>query len=160
MTVIYTAGRSTTRQHRLADPSWDPEVLLKAASVVITGGTLRVRLESGEELAVPIDRFPALQHADAATLVDYELTFDRAGIHWPSLDEDVSVYALLPAEVREAIEHPETRNAVHSNLIYLDDHRARNALDSTLIDAIGQGHQEDEPVAEPNVSNDTQPVAL
>ena len=56
---------------------------------------LYVRLADGRELAVPLEWFPRLRKASAEQLARYRLIGDGIGIHWPDLDEDISVEGLL-----------------------------------------------------------------
>ncbi|MDE2404432.1 MAG: DUF2442 domain-containing protein [Sphingomonadales bacterium] len=52
-----------------------------------------VDLDDGRTLGVPLAWFPRLLHATPDQRADF--TLSRAGIHWPALDEDVSVAGLL-----------------------------------------------------------------
>ncbi len=67
----------------------------KAASVRTRKGELVVQLKDGRTLSVPLRWFPRLRHATAAKLANYRLIGDGVGIHWPDLDEDLSVQGLL-----------------------------------------------------------------
>ncbi len=52
-------------------------------------------LSDGRVLSVPKLWFPRLLNATAEELAGYELSGHGAGIHWDSLDEDISVPNLL-----------------------------------------------------------------
>jgi len=54
-------------------------------------------LEDGRELGVPIDWFPKLVNATEAELNNWRLIGGGDGVHWPDLDEDISVEGLLIA---------------------------------------------------------------
>jgi hypothetical protein len=54
-----------------------------------------VRLKDGRTLTVPIEWFPRLRDASEADHNNFELYADGYAIHWPALDEDISVPALL-----------------------------------------------------------------
>lgn len=54
-----------------------------------------VALNDGRILAVPKVWFPRLAAASDKDLADYELSGNGIGIHWESLDEDISVPNLL-----------------------------------------------------------------
>lgn len=54
-----------------------------------------VRLKDGREVAVPLEWFPRLRKASKEKLEKYRLIGDGEGIHWPDLDEDLLVSALL-----------------------------------------------------------------
>lgn len=49
----------------------------------------------GRTISVPITWFPSLSSASPAQLQDWEILGDGEGIHWPQLDEDLSVDGLL-----------------------------------------------------------------
>ena len=60
-----------------------------------TAKALRVWLEDGRELSVPIEWYPRLAHGTTAERSRWELVAAGTGIHWPDLDEDISVAGLL-----------------------------------------------------------------
>lgn len=74
----------------------------RAVSVDVEDGELVVHLEDGRTLAVPLEWFPRLRDATAAQLADYRLVGHGIGIHWPELDEDLSVRGLLLPEAMSA----------------------------------------------------------
>jgi hypothetical protein len=55
----------------------------------------RVRLVDGREIIVPLEWFPVLRDATAEQRRGWRLIGRGVGIHWPDLDEDVSVEGLL-----------------------------------------------------------------
>ncbi|MEA2626074.1 MAG: hypothetical protein QOD06_2119 [Candidatus Binatota bacterium] len=54
-----------------------------------------VRLVDGRELFVPLSWFPRLAQATSKERANWRLIGGGVGIHWPELDEDVSVARLL-----------------------------------------------------------------
>lgn len=66
-----------------------------AVSVTIAPDELIVTLADSRRVSVPLAWFPKLARATAGQLQNYELLGDGEGIHWPDLDEDVSVEGLL-----------------------------------------------------------------
>ncbi|WP_233505927.1 DUF2442 domain-containing protein [Rhodoferax lacus] len=70
----------------------------KAMSVVCSDDELRVSLADGRTLTVPLAWFPRLAHASSGERADYELMGDGEGIHWPLVDEDISVAGLLAGQ--------------------------------------------------------------
>ncbi|EAB1655678.1 DUF2442 domain-containing protein [Salmonella enterica subsp. diarizonae] len=52
-----------------------------------------VELSDARTLGVPLAWFPKLMHASADERNDFELS--RRGIHWDSLNEDISIEGLL-----------------------------------------------------------------
>ncbi len=69
-----------------------------AASVAVTDESLIVDLLDGRTLTVPILWFPRLLHASAEERARWRLIGHGEGIHWPSLDEDISVEALVAGQ--------------------------------------------------------------
>jgi hypothetical protein len=70
--------------------------------VEVIGGELVVQLEDGRAVHVPLVWFPRLQAASREELADWRLVGHGVGIHWPKLDEDLSVRGLLvPARASE-----------------------------------------------------------
>jgi hypothetical protein len=68
-----------------------------ASDVWFSDSKLYVRLTDGREIGVPIDWFPRLRDASEADRKDWRFIGKGQGIHWESLDEDLSVTALLRA---------------------------------------------------------------
>jgi len=56
---------------------------------------LRVVLADGRELAIPLAWFPRLRDATPEQRSRWELIGGGIGIHWPQIDEDISVVSLL-----------------------------------------------------------------
>ena len=54
-----------------------------------------VHLQDGRSLTVPIEWFPRLRDATPDQRSRYEFSGHGYGIHWPELDEDISVPGLL-----------------------------------------------------------------
>ena len=57
--------------------------------------TLTVELADGRSLSVPIAWYPRLFHGSQQERENWELIGDGEGIHWPDLDEDISVEGLI-----------------------------------------------------------------
>jgi hypothetical protein len=66
-----------------------------AQDVNFTDDDLVVSLVVGRKLTVPLIWFPRLAGANNEQLQNYEILGDGEGIHWPDLDEDISVEGLL-----------------------------------------------------------------
>jgi hypothetical protein len=56
---------------------------------------MSVLLSDGRRISVPLAWFPRLLRASPDQRADYEILGDGRGIHWPELDEDLSVSGLL-----------------------------------------------------------------
>ncbi len=65
------------------------------ASVTCTDDKLIVDLEDGSTISAPLAWFPRLLHAAPTQRNNWELAGGGSGIHWPDLDEDLSVNGLL-----------------------------------------------------------------
>jgi hypothetical protein len=66
-----------------------------ARNVEFTDNDLIVSLVDGRKVTVPLVWFPRLSNASRSQLEHYELPGDGEGIHWPELDEDLSISSLL-----------------------------------------------------------------
>ncbi|MER0216525.1 MAG: DUF2442 domain-containing protein [Nitrosomonas sp.] len=66
-----------------------------AKSVQFSDDDMIVSLIDGRTIAVPLVWFPHLASASQKQLTNYELLGDGEGIHWPDVDEDISVAGLL-----------------------------------------------------------------
>ena len=66
-----------------------------AQNVSFTDSELIVSLIDGRSISVPITWFSSLSNASKEQLEDWELLGDGEGIHWPQIDEDLSVKGLL-----------------------------------------------------------------
>jgi hypothetical protein len=66
-----------------------------AERVTVTDDTLAVELSDGRALSVPLVWFPRLVHASEVERTNWRLIGRGQGIHWPDLDEDISVEGLL-----------------------------------------------------------------
>jgi hypothetical protein len=66
-----------------------------ATRVAVSEDTLSVELADGRTITVPLAWYPRLEHASAKERASWRLLGGGRGIHWPALDEDVSVANLL-----------------------------------------------------------------
>jgi hypothetical protein len=66
-----------------------------AVDVIVTTDTLTVELSDGRRLSTPLSWFPRLVHGTEAERGHWELQCRGTGIHWPELDEDISVEGLI-----------------------------------------------------------------
>lgn len=66
-----------------------------AVDVTVTAETLTVELSDGRRLSAPLSWFPRLVHGSEAERGNWELQGRGSGIHWPQLDEDISVEGLI-----------------------------------------------------------------
>ncbi|GAB4153422.1 MAG: hypothetical protein Tsb0016_25920 [Sphingomonadales bacterium] len=66
-----------------------------AVDVMVLDTALQVVLDDGRELIVPLTWFPVLLAAPAAARQNWQFIGRGEGIHWPELDEDISIAGLL-----------------------------------------------------------------
>lgn len=72
------------------------EILIpRAQSVAVSDDTLSVDLVDGRTISVPTAWYPRLAHGTAEERRHWRLIGQGEGIHWPDLDEDISVDNLL-----------------------------------------------------------------
>jgi hypothetical protein len=57
--------------------------------------SMTVQLDDGRALSVPLVWYPRLLEGTVEERNRYELIGNSGGIHWPDLDEDISVEGLL-----------------------------------------------------------------
>ena len=72
-----------------------PDVDPRAKEVNVSSDELSVLLADGRRLSVPLAWFPRLLRATPAQRARFEILGDGQGIHWPDVDEDLSVAGLL-----------------------------------------------------------------
>jgi hypothetical protein len=69
--------------------------IVAAANVRATDDTLTVDLSDGRVVSVPMAWYPRLSHGTLDERNNWRLIGGGRGIHWPDLDEDISVEGLL-----------------------------------------------------------------
>jgi hypothetical protein len=69
---------------------------LRPRSVAFTSDELVVTLADGRKIATPLEWYPRLMRATAAQRENYEIM--PMGIHWPDIDEDLSIAGMLKGQ--------------------------------------------------------------
>lgn len=69
---------------------------LRARSVEFTPTELVVTLLDGRRIATPLGWYPRLVKASAAQRANYKIM--ATGVHWPDLDEDLSITGMLTGQ--------------------------------------------------------------
>ncbi|MBK8541014.1 MAG: DUF2442 domain-containing protein [Ardenticatenia bacterium] len=67
----------------------------RVKNVRCTRDSLRVDLLDGRTIIVPLAWYPRLLHATASQRANWMIAGGGYGIHWPEVDEDLSVEGLL-----------------------------------------------------------------
>jgi hypothetical protein len=78
----------------MSTSSLEPETAL-AKSARVTARALVVELRDGRTVSVPLQWYPRLAQGSPRERERWELIGPGVGIHWPALDEDISVAGLL-----------------------------------------------------------------
>ena len=78
----------------------------RAQSVTVSEDALTVDLVDGRTIIVPLVWYPRLWHGTLAERNHFETFGDGAYIHWPDLDEDLTVTGLLAG--RRSAESPQS----------------------------------------------------
>jgi hypothetical protein len=78
---------------------------ISATSVRFDDAVMWVDLTDGRTLGVPLAWFPRLLNATPAERAEVEIS--RVGLHWESIDEDISIAGLLAGrgDVTHSSEH-------------------------------------------------------
>jgi len=71
------------------------ELRAQARNVEFTDISISVELLDGRTISAPLAWFPKLSAASNSQRKNWELMGDGEGIHWPDIDEDLSVAGLL-----------------------------------------------------------------
>jgi hypothetical protein len=102
-TKVRVSGRSNNGP-QLPVPSEHPSIAsarladrelyaAEARRVEVTADRLVVDLKDGRIISLPRRWFPRLVHGTTKELANYRIS--HGGLHWPDLDEDISVRSLL-----------------------------------------------------------------
>jgi hypothetical protein len=67
----------------------------RAVNVSVADDTLTVELADGRKISAPLVWFPRLVRAKPDQRKNWRLVGEGKGIHWPDVDEDLSVEGLL-----------------------------------------------------------------
>ncbi len=75
--------------------SSEAEIVPRATAVTFNDEESSVSSRDGRCVSVPLTWFPRLLRAAEAERREWRIVGEGAGIHWPALDEDLSVAGLL-----------------------------------------------------------------
>ncbi len=68
---------------------------LRIKEVRVADEQLVVQMNDGQRVNVPFELFPKLKNATPGQRLHMEVSPSGYGIHWPEIDEDISVKAFL-----------------------------------------------------------------
>ena len=69
--------------------------LPRAVAATVNESELRLDLSDGRTLSVPISWYPRLVHASVQERANWKITGGGEGLHWPDIEEDISVEGLI-----------------------------------------------------------------
>jgi Protein of unknown function (DUF2442) len=82
-------------------PAFVPTTAL-AKLVEFDDVTMRVTFTDGRVLSVPLQWFPILRNATPAQRDNYQICGGGISLHWPDIDEDLSIAGLMAGVDRNA----------------------------------------------------------
>ena len=68
---------------------------LRATAVEVTDDSLNVELADGRSISAPLAWYPRLVHGTAAERAHFRFIGNGEGVHWPDLDEDISIEGIV-----------------------------------------------------------------
>ena len=71
------------------------QIEVRATSVRVSDDALAIDLSDGRTVSAPLAWYPRLLHGTAAERNDHQFIGEGIGIHWPRLDEDISIEGIL-----------------------------------------------------------------
>ena len=77
----------------------------EAETISVSEDTLTAELSDGRTISVPLTWYPRLIHGKIGERNNWRLIGGGQGIHWPDLDEDVSVESLLAGRASGESQH-------------------------------------------------------
>ncbi|HJT34905.1 MAG TPA: DUF2442 domain-containing protein [Pirellulales bacterium] len=85
---------TSAKSHKNAAGAYLPTSAL-AKSVDFDDHAMRVSFMDGRVLSVPLAWFPTLRRASPEQRARYEIGGGGVSLHWPDLDEDLSIAGLM-----------------------------------------------------------------
>jgi len=67
----------------------------RALRVTVSDDSLAIDLSDGRTVSAPLTWYPRLVHGSRTERNNWRLIADGEGIHWPDLDEDLSVESIV-----------------------------------------------------------------
>ena len=95
MSTSARKSKEKTRGKKPKPPRAYVPVTALAKSVEFDDDMMRVAFTDGRELGVPLVWFPVLLTATPAQRALYEIGGGGISLHWPDLDEDLSIAGLM-----------------------------------------------------------------
>jgi hypothetical protein len=90
-------------------PTTGPAFSARALQISMSDDYLAIQLEDGRRIEVPLAWFPRLAQASPEQRNNWRLLGHGVGIHWPDVDEDISVANLLGSDGERLMYQDEPR---------------------------------------------------
>jgi len=71
------------------------DLMFKATKALYDNGMICLLLSDKKEIRFPVELNPKLYSATPAQLMNIEIICEGTGLHWPELDEDLSVTGII-----------------------------------------------------------------
>jgi hypothetical protein len=71
------------------------ELMFKAEKAWYTAGRVHILLSDRKEISFPVELNSKLKSATENQLKNLEITCNGTGLHWPDIDEDLSITGVL-----------------------------------------------------------------
>ncbi|PIR23273.1 MAG: hypothetical protein COV44_03590 [Deltaproteobacteria bacterium CG11_big_fil_rev_8_21_14_0_20_45_16] len=68
---------------------------LSIVSLTVDEDSLTATISDGRRVSIPVAWFPRLESATLDQLKHFEISPSGYGIHWPDVDEDISIKAFI-----------------------------------------------------------------
>ena len=99
-TLINNAGNKFDALERMI---FSNNLRIKRVDIRPTLNIMNIALNTGFVIRTNISSFPSLRKASKAKILNYKLIGNGTGIHWPSLDEDLSLKGFLKDELLKVV---------------------------------------------------------
>jgi len=96
-------GTSINKHDTLEQLIYDEEIRIQAIDVHPEVDILLIVLNTRSVLKEKLSTYPRLHNAPKKDLLNYVLTSSGRGIHWPDLDEDLSLKGFLRDAVKSQV---------------------------------------------------------
>jgi len=77
---------------------------LRIVSIDVTEKKLNIRLSNKLSLIIPLNKYLTLNKATHTQLNNFQIHESGTGIHWPDIDEDLSLKGFLKDYLKEKIQ--------------------------------------------------------
>lgn len=87
-----------TRKRTAGSEATRPQETARIVDAEVDENELTVHLEDGRSVTTPVEWYPRLAFATGEERQEFEIVGRGRGLHWPQLDEDLSVEGMLSGQ--------------------------------------------------------------